>query len=206
MRSLSDHDAEVLIEALDLAAASVGDRLVLDVDQLVAAAARQARVDTRDATPAAIRGAMCLPAAGRVSLFPCAAELLAQLRTSGLRVVVLTNAIWRDRAAYRQDLALLGVGGLVDDVVSSVEVAARKPHPATFRAGIAAAGCATSACVMIGNSESADIRPARALGMRTLRVAIEEPLPGSTAADALTDSLLDGAGVVSAWMAEPHHG
>jgi hypothetical protein len=42
--------------------------------------------------------------------------------------------------------------------------------------------------------------------MRTLRVAIEEPLPGSTAADALTDSLLDAAGVVGSWTAEPHHG
>jgi putative hydrolase of the HAD superfamily len=206
VRGLSEHDAKVLIETLDEAAAGIGDRLALDVDQLVATAARRARVDTRTAAPAAIRRAMCLPASTRVGLFPHAAGLLAELKQGGLRVVAITNAVWRDRAAYRRDLDELGVGGLVDAIVSSVEVGARKPHPAVFRAAIAAAGCAATACVMIGNSESADIRPAAALGMRTLRVAIEEPLPASTVADAHTDSLLDAARLLHTWIAGGHGG
>jgi FMN phosphatase YigB (HAD superfamily) len=42
---------------------------------------------------------------------------------------------------------------------------------------------------MIGNSESLDIAPAKALGMSAIRVAIEEPMPSDSHADHVIGSL-----------------
>jgi len=41
--------------------------------------------------------------------------------------------------------------------------------------------------------------PAKRLGMRAIRVAIEEPKPASSEADAVTDSLEEAARVLRAW-------
>jgi FMN phosphatase YigB (HAD superfamily) len=54
---------------------------------------------------------------------------------------------------------------------------------------------------MIGNSEANDIQPALALGMRTIRVAIEEPPPTASAAHAVVTSLAAVPAVVGHWMA-----
>jgi FMN phosphatase YigB (HAD superfamily) len=47
--------------------------------------------------------------------------------------------------------------------------------------------------VLVGNSEVNDIEPAGKLGMRSIRVGIEEPLPERTCADVLATSLFDVA-------------
>ncbi len=52
---------------------------------------------------------------------------------------------------------------------------------------------------MVGNSEVNDIEAARALGMRTIRVCIEEPVATTTAADAVVASLNELAAVLEAW-------
>jgi FMN phosphatase YigB (HAD superfamily) len=56
-----------------------------------------------------------------------------------------------------------------------------------------------SNAVMIGDSEAKDIEAARALGMRTIRVAIETPVPETSAADAVASSLLQVAEIFSQW-------
>jgi FMN phosphatase YigB (HAD superfamily) len=54
---------------------------------------------------------------------------------------------------------------------------------------------------MIGNPEPNDIRPAVALGMRAIRVAIEEPPPTSIdAADAIATDLEAVLTTVSSWV------
>jgi FMN phosphatase YigB (HAD superfamily) len=53
---------------------------------------------------------------------------------------------------------------------------------------------------MIGNSEEADIVPARRLGMRAIRVAIEEPAPAVTLAGACVTSLDQVPDVLRAWQ------
>ena len=60
-------------------------------------------------------------------------------------------------------------------------------------------GCGSGASIMIGNSEVNDIQPAVALGMRVLRVAIEEPAPRETAAHAVAISLEQAAAVLRNW-------
>ena len=127
-------------------------------------------------------------------------ELLA-VRRAGLRSVVLSNSYWRSNAAYQRDFQELGVDGGVDAYLSSLDVGFRKPHPAIFEAGLQAAGVAAERCAMVGNSEDKDVRPARALGMRVIRVAIEEPVPASSQADAVTDSLHEVARLLTSWSA-----
>ena len=56
---------------------------------------------------------------------------------------------------------------------------------------------------MVGNSEVNDIEPAVKLGMRSIRVAIEEPPPGRTCADVLATSLFDVAQQLERWAIQP---
>ena len=44
---------------------------------------------------------------------------------------------------------------------------------------------------MIGDSEANDIEPAQARGLHTIRVAIEEPAPMTSAADHVCGSLFE---------------
>ncbi|HZD38473.1 MAG TPA: HAD family hydrolase, partial [Actinomycetes bacterium] len=89
----------------------------------------------------------------------------------------------------------------VDAYVSSLDVGFRKPHRAMFDAGLRAAGAPAERCAMVGNSEDKDVRPAKALGLRTIRVAIEEPHPATTEADAVTTSLDEVAHLLTSWAA-----
>jgi HAD superfamily hydrolase (TIGR01509 family) len=159
-------------------------------------------VDARD-----IRRALCEPAISSIRLFPGAPELLAEIRELGLRCVLVSNAAVRGEDEYWRDFADFGIADLVDSVVSSVDVGVRKPHPAIFEAALQAAGGPDPrACVMVGNSEANDIRPAIGLGMRAIRVAIEELPPEHTAAHALATKLTDVATVIRAWASAADHG
>ncbi len=71
-----------------------------------------------------------------------------------------------------------------------------------FDKAAAAAGVPLDACIVIGNSEVRDIRPARSLGIRSLRVAIEEPPPAVSAADHVAGTLFEAADVLRAWCGQ----
>ena len=131
--------------------------------------------------------------------FEHARELLAGVKDLGWRCVVLSNTVRRDAEVYRREFAAAGCGGWVDDYVTSVDAGFSKPDLRIFRAALAVAGARPSQCVMIGNSEDADIAPAKALGMRTLRVAVDRAVPGPTAADALVTRLDDALKVLKLW-------
>lgn len=136
-----------------------------------------------------IRGACCLPAQDFTSLLPGAHDLLATVKRSGARVVIASNAIWRTEADYWSDFRSFGLDGLIDAVVSSVDVGWRKPSARFFDAVLEQADCPAGDCVMIGNSEDKDIVPCKARGMEAILVAIEEPLPSASGADAICGSL-----------------
>jgi HAD superfamily hydrolase (TIGR01509 family) len=200
---LRPEDAGSLLRALDASAASLTDALEQDVDGYVAEPLRRHGLAATAEQVAATVEAMCLPAGRWLKLFPGAGELLRTVRRAGLACVILSNAFWRGAEAYRRDLEDLGVAGEVDAIVSSVDVGFRKPHPAMFETAMAAAGAAPAACAMVGNSESKDVLPARRLGIRTIRVAIEEPRPTNSQADAVADSLDEVARLLHAWAAGP---
>ena len=112
---------------------------------------------------------------------------------------MLSNVQVRGADEYWRDFADLGVAHLIDAVVTSHDVGFRKPHPAMFQAGMAAAGRWAAECVMVGDSEIKDIEPARRFGMRTIRVAIEEPPPASTCAHTTATSLHQVQSILRKW-------
>jgi HAD superfamily hydrolase (TIGR01509 family) len=139
--------------------------------------------------------AMCLPAAGRVELFPGAHRLLSEVARYA-RVVIVSNTMWRGRRAVQQDFEQFGLAGQVSDYVMSIDVGWRKPDHRFFAAALTAGGTPADQCVIVGDSEANDIEPARILGMSTIRVAIEVPRPSMTAADHICTSLDDVADVL----------
>jgi len=172
-----------------------GDELeYLDVWAMIEDACARALV--QGVSPDAVRHAMYLPAAGNLEPLPGAGALLGCVRDLGLRCVIASNGVYRAEAEYWDDFHTQGLAHLIHSVVSSVDTRWRKPHPRFFEAALEAAGAPARACVMIGNSEAKDIVPAASLGMRTLRVAIEEPMPAVSVADTVCESLQEAATVL----------
>src|SRR5262245_9713680 len=190
-----------LLDDLDASAESLTERLEQDVDTYVGDPLRRHGIEPTAERVAAVVEAMCLPAGPLIGLLPGGPELLRAVRRAGLRSVVLSNAYWRSGAAYQRDFQELGVADAVDVCISSLDVGFRKPHPAMFEAGLHAAGVPAERCAMVGNSEDKDVRPARALGLRTIRVAIQEPRPATSEADAVTTSLPEAARLLTSWAA-----
>jgi len=91
------------------------------------------------------------------------------------------------------------VAHLIDAIVTSLDVGFRKPHLASFDAGLQSAGCAAAECLMIGDSEVKDIQPAVGMGMHTVRVAIETPPPACSAAQAVVTTLAQAASILTQW-------
>ena len=193
---LSPDDAAAVVAALEQAGAALDGQMVQDAAGYVGGPLRRFGLGCRAREIAAVIAAMCIPAQAGVRLFPGARELLAVIRSLGLTCVAVSNTVWRDGAAYRRDFEAFGVADLLDAVVSSVDAGMRKPHRGIFEKAAAAAGARLDACIMIGDSEVSDIGPARSLGMRSLRVAIEEPPPLVSAADRVVGSLFEAADVL----------
>jgi HAD superfamily hydrolase (TIGR01509 family) len=55
-------------------------------------------------------------------------------------------------------------------IISSTELGISKPDPEIFRVALRVAGCKPEEAVMIGDRIDNDIRPAKALGMQTVRI------------------------------------
>jgi FMN phosphatase YigB (HAD superfamily) len=204
LQALPELDGEAvpaLLRDLDASAAAITEQVEQDVRGYAGEPLRRRGIEPTAGRVAAVVDAMCLPALASIRLFPGALELLRAVRRAGLRSVVLSNSYWRSNAAYQRDFQDLGVAAEVDAYVSSLDVGFRKPHPAIFEAGLREAGVVADHCAMVGNSEDKDVRPARALGLRTIRVAIEEPLPATSQADAVTTSLDDVAHLLTTWAA-----
>ncbi len=106
-----------------------------------------------------------------VAAMPGAHEALHRLRPR-YRLVVATNAEESGVQEVRAALTRVGLDALVDDVVSSRDVGARKPDPAFFRAALRAASVgqppAPRRAVMVGDSWSNDVAGARAAGLRAV--------------------------------------
>jgi FMN phosphatase YigB (HAD superfamily) len=178
--------------------------LVQDTHGLLARTLRTLGVKSAelDAEPdvVAVRRALCAPAVRGLRLIPGATNLLGGFRALGLRCVIMSNVQVRGAVEYWRDFRDLGVAQFVDAVVTSLDVGFRKPHPRFFEAALSEVGCDPAACLLVGNSEANDIEPAIALGMRAVRVAIEEPAPVTSAAHAVASSLDDALSVIGYWV------
>jgi len=96
-------------------------------------------------------------------------------------------------------------GSLVQDTHGHLAGALRSLGVPAAKAQVLAirvASCEPAAGVMVGNSETNDIQPAVARGLRAVRAAIEEPVPASSAAHAVVTSLEAVAHVVRRWATD----
>jgi putative hydrolase of the HAD superfamily len=136
-------DAESL-EALRLACASV---------------VREALPPLAAGDDAAI--ARVLLAALEFRAFADAAPALRALRERGVRLIVVSN--WD--VSLHEVLARLELAPLLDGVVTSAEVGARKPAREIFEQGLALAGVDASDALHVGDSLAADVEGARTAGI-----------------------------------------
>ncbi|MES1194092.1 MAG: HAD-IA family hydrolase [Solirubrobacterales bacterium] len=145
-------------------------------DEAVDAAALD---DLRDRCTAVLDGALPEHARGTPDLrkallaslrfrpYPEVPEVLAALRTSGLRLVVVSN--WD--VSLHEALAQTGLTPLLDGAISSAEVGAAKPAPEIFERALAlAGGIAPAAAVHVGDDLAADVAGARAAGIASVLV------------------------------------
>jgi FMN phosphatase YigB (HAD superfamily) len=136
-----------------------------------------------------VRHAFCLNLGELVTPFAHAGDLLRGISDLGLACVVLSNTTFRDAEMYQRDFDVLGWSQWISAYITSVDVGYAKPDKRIFEAAVAKTGSAPSRCVMVGNSEHADIAPAARLGMRTILVAIEDPFPATSSANYRTTRL-----------------
>jgi FMN phosphatase YigB (HAD superfamily) len=186
------HHASHLLARLDEAAtqAILDEDLTStpDITRVIDEALRRLTGTTNHELIEVVRRAMVIPAeSGR--LFAGAEALLKTIGDLGLRAGAVSNTVWRNAADYWQDFEAVGVAAYLDAIVTSVDCGVRKPHPKIFHDALKRLDAHPDETILVGNSESLDVAPARALGMFTIRVAIEEPVPASSVANTVVDSL-----------------
>jgi putative hydrolase of the HAD superfamily len=118
--------------------------------------------------------------------FPDAATALGTLRALGIRAAVVSN--WD--CSLGGLLAELGLGGLLDAVVTSAETGVRKPDPRIFRAALDAVQCPPERAILVGDSLEVDVAGARAAGIRS--VLIDRGATGGDVDDVERIFTLDG--------------
>jgi FMN phosphatase YigB (HAD superfamily) len=191
-KGLDRKEAAALVDQLEESCADVADGGRQPTRETVAAVIEQAGLQKQLTDPIAVCRALSLPfAASGHRPLPHAIDLVRRLHADGLRLVVVSNTIFRDAHGYGQDFADFGLADCLSGIVTSLDVGWRKPHPAVFAAALNALDRETDRVAIVGNSEASDIIPAADLGLRTVRVAIEETAPEESRADAVVTSLSD---------------
>ncbi|MQA17841.1 MAG: HAD-IA family hydrolase, partial [Pseudonocardiaceae bacterium] len=87
--------------------------------------------------------------------------LLAEVRAGGVRVALVSNATTR----LEDDLAVLGVAGEVDVVVSSARLGVAKPEPAFYFAAAQLAEVEAHRCLFVDDA-AVHVEVAQAVGMQ----------------------------------------
>lgn len=100
----------------------------------------------------------------RFAPYPEVAGVLAELRSMGLKLAVVSN--WD--CTLRSTLGELGLAGLVDAVITSAEAGARKPAAAIFRAALDRLETSPDLALYVGDSPETDIAGAKGAGIRSI--------------------------------------
>lgn len=135
---------------------------------------------------------------------PDVGTLFDSLRTTGIKVGVLSNTVW-PRTWHEQIFIRDGVHDLIDGDVYSSEIEWTKPHLQAFAAAMAAVDATDpSGCVYVGDRLFDDIWGASNAGMRTIHVphsTIPADQHGHSVGepDAVVQRLSEVAAVVEGW-------
>jgi putative hydrolase of the HAD superfamily len=102
----------------------------------------------------------------RFEPFADARPALAAARAAGRRIVVVSN--WD--VSLDEALDRLGLAPMLDGVLTSAAVGARKPSPEIFERALALAGVAADEATHVGDSVDEDIAGARAAGIEAVLI------------------------------------
>jgi putative hydrolase of the HAD superfamily len=116
---------------------------------------RAAQALSLDELTAAMLGAL------RFTLYPDVLVALALLRARDIRLVVVSN--WD--VSLAPTLYALGLGGMLDAVVTSAQVGAAKPAPEVFRTALALLDIPAGEALHVGDDPHLDVAGARAAGI-----------------------------------------
>jgi HAD superfamily hydrolase (TIGR01549 family) len=126
------------------------------------------------------------------------AEQTLRALSSRYRIGVIAN----QPAGTEERLTKWGLRPFISICLSSTEVGLEKPDPAIFRLALSQSGCEPEQAVMIGDRLDNDIRPARLLAWKTIRIAqgfarFQSPRDGLDEADL---TLADLKGLVPVFL------
>ncbi len=111
------------------------------------------------------------PAADSAGLRTGAIELLSALRAHGYRLGVISNTL-QPGPLMDRTLARRGLLEFFPVRIYSSEVRVAKPHPAIFRAGLAALGLPAERVVYVGDRLYADVAGAQGVGMWAVLIEV----------------------------------
>lgn len=161
------------------------DEVGLDVAAAVLATAHDAHLDAWTPT---------------IRHHPHAASVLRDLRSTGLRIGLLSNTHW-PRAFHEQFLARDGLADLIDQRLYTCEIDWIKPHPEPFRMLAQRLGVPAEACVFVGDRPIDDIQGAVGAGMRAVWI-VNDHAPGDpSAAHATIEDLTELPALLASWRA-----
>ncbi len=98
-------------------------------------------------------------------LYPEAKDVLTALSKIYRLGIIANQPVGTEKRLYEY-----GVGHLFSLVLSSAEEGMEKPNPELFLRALSRAGCEPYEACMIGDRPDNDIAPAKALGMKTVRI------------------------------------
>ncbi|WP_035303707.1 HAD family hydrolase [Actinokineospora inagensis] len=136
---------------------------------------------------------------------PEVAPLLTALRERGLRTGILSSTAW-PATWHDEVLARDGVLHLFDARIWSSDLPHTKPHPAAFKAAMAALDITTPTdCVYIGDRPYDDITGAKAVGMRAILIPHSDippsqQVPTTATPDATLHRLSDLPTILDRWL------
>ena len=97
-------------------------------------------------------------------------DVLAALRAGGITVAICSNWDWDLERA----VALAGLEGMADVVVTSAQAGARKPHPRIYRHTLERCRAAPDRALFVGDTLYADVEGPVAYGMPAVHVWRED--------------------------------
>jgi putative hydrolase of the HAD superfamily len=115
--------------------------------------------------------------------------ILRALRDRGLRVGVCSNWDWDLSEAIDE----VGLTELVEVVISSAWVGARKPHPRIFEPSLAKLGADASEVVFVGDTWGPDVVGPQEMGMTPVYLRRDGHWPDDTAPRTLDEGVLVAA-------------
>jgi putative hydrolase of the HAD superfamily len=114
-----------------------------------------------------------------IRAFEDAPEVLGTLRDRGLTLAICSNWDWD----LDEAIDAAGLSGMVDVVVSSAWVGARKPHRRMYDAVLERTGVAAEDALFVGDTWSCDVEGPRAVGLLPVYLRRDHLGPDVTAPD-----------------------